>query len=96
MYTFNSNKILPLSTIFLSNINYMYIFIFLIIIIIILLIIMIFHNKVIDSFDNLVPDLYTFDTCCNENQIANCQTYGKTGVCNFYKNNKSCICQNAF
>jgi len=71
-------------------------YIYLLIFIIIIIFLMIYKNNVIDSFDNLVPDLYTYDTCCSENQIADCEKYGKTGVCNYYKNNKSCMCQNSF
>lgn len=71
---------------------YLYLFIF----IIIIFLLMICKHKMIDSFDNLVPDVYTYDTCCTENQIANCEKYGKTGVCNYYKNDKSCLCQNSF
>lgn len=50
----------------------------------------------VDSFDNLENNLYSYDTCCSPKEIAHCQTYGKTGVCNYYQNNKSCLCQNAF
>ena len=72
-------------------------YLYLIIIIMILLIFITnYKHKVIDSFDNLVPDLFTYDKCCSENQIADCEKYGKTGVCNYYKNNKSCMCQNSF
>ena len=71
-------------------------YLYLLFIIIILLFLMIYRQNVIDSFDNLVPDLYSNDTCCSEKQIADCEKYGKTGVCNYYKNNKSCLCQNGF
>jgi hypothetical protein len=47
--------------------------------------------KNIDKYSNR----FTNDTCCTEKQKENCMTYGKTGVCNYYKNNKSCLCQNA-
>ena len=50
------------------------------------------HNE---SFDNSKSDLFTYDSCCNEIQIANCEKYGKTGVCNYNENNNSCMCQNA-
>ena len=50
----------------------------------------------IDSFDNLQDNLFTYDSCCTQEEIAHCQTYGKTGVCNYSSNNKSCVCQNAF
>lgn len=39
-----------------------------------------------EKFDNH----FTNDACCNEDQIQNCQKYGKIGVCN--ENNK-CVCQ---
>jgi uncharacterized protein YxeA len=72
----------------------------LIIIIIIILIIILFlictKKKIIDSFDNLESNLYTYDSCCSQDQIKNCESYGKTGVCNYYKNNNSCMCQNSF
>ncbi len=55
-----------------------------------------YKRKHIDSFDNLENNLYTYDSCCNQEDIAHCQTYGKTGVCDYNKNNKSCLCQNAF
>jgi hypothetical protein len=54
------------------------------------------RKSTIDSFDNLENNLYTYDTYCTQEDIAKCQTYGKTGVCNYYQNNKSCLCQNAF
>ena len=55
-------------------------------------------RKQLDSFDNLQNNLYTYDSCCSQEKIAQCQTYGKTGVCysNNDKNCKSCVCQNAF
>lgn len=52
-------------------------------------------NKRIDNFDNLESNLYTYDTCCNELEKQNCMKYGKTGVCNYYKNNNTCLCQNS-
>lgn len=64
-------------------------FIFLIVIIFILII---YQRKVVDSFDNI----FTKSSCCNESEIANCETYGKTGVCNYILNNNSCLCQNSF
>jgi len=50
----------------------------------------------VDSFDNLTNNLYSYDSYCSQEKIAQCQSYGKTGVCNYYQNNKSCVCQNAF
>jgi len=50
----------------------------------------------VDSFDNLENNLYSYDTCCSQKEIAHCQTYGKTGVCNYSSNDKSCVCQNSF
>jgi len=67
--------------------------IILLIILIILIIFILNRNKLtVDSFSNL----YTRDNCCSQNEIAQCETYGKTGVCNYYKNNNSCMCQNSF
>jgi hypothetical protein len=73
--------------------------IILLVILIILIILIMFitykftKNKLtVDSFSNL----YTKDNCCNQDEIAQCETYGKTGVCNYYKNNNSCMCQNSF
>ena len=54
------------------------------------------RKATIDSFDNLEHNLYSYDSCCTQEDIAKCQTYGKTCVCNYYQNNKSCLCQNAF
>lgn len=54
------------------------------------------HNSSIESFDNLEDNLYSYDTCCSQKQIDNCEKYGKTGVCNYNENNKSCLCQNSF
>lgn len=62
--------------------------------IIIILIVLNKRNK--ESFDNLESNLYTYDTCCKEDEIQKCQTYGKTGVCNYNLNDKSCSCQSAY
>jgi len=51
------------------------------------------HSVPIESFDNLEFNLYSYDTCCSQKEIDNCEKYGKTGVC---KNNRSCLCQNSF
>lgn len=67
-----------------------------IILIFIIILICLYNNKVIDSFDNMEDNLYTYDTCCTIQENEKCMTYGKTGVCNYYKNNGSCLCQNAF
>jgi hypothetical protein len=67
-----------------------------IILIFIIILICMSNNKIIDSFDNMEDNLYTFDTCCTEQQNEKCMTYGKTGVCNYFKNDSSCLCQNAF
>lgn len=64
------------------------IFVFIIVIIFILII---YKKKVIDKFDNLEDNRFTYDTCCTEDQIANCEKYGRTGVCN-----KSCVCQDPY
>jgi hypothetical protein len=67
--------------------------IFLIIIIIILIFIIYFllPIKIIDKFNNL----YTKQSCCNEKYIKYCESWGKTGVCNF-DGSKSCMCLDAF
>ena len=52
-------------------------------------------RKPLDSFDNLQDNSYSYDSCCSQEKISQCQTYGKTGVCD-YNNCKSCVCQNAF
>jgi hypothetical protein len=71
-------------------------------IIILLLVIFIFYYintiyyKRKDYFDNMEDNLYSYDTCCTQDQMNNCMKYGKTGVCDYNKNNKSCMCQNSF
>jgi uncharacterized protein YxeA len=73
--------------------------IILILILVIILLLLIYYNKnrtIIDSFDNLENNLYTYDSCCSEKQKQHCMTYGKTGECNYNKNDKSCFCQNAY
>jgi hypothetical protein len=73
------------------------ILIFLIILALLTIFMMIYNNrKNKEQFDNLENNLYSFDTCCNEKEIKDCESYGKTGVCNYREHNKSCICQNAF
>jgi len=52
------------------------------------------HSLIIDNFDN--TDLYTKQSCCNEQQIKFCEKWGKTGVCNFQSSDKSCMCLDAF
>jgi hypothetical protein len=75
---------------------YMFILFSIIIIEIIIILYFIFKYKHIkEFFDNSKNDLFTYDSCCNETQIANCEKYGKTGVCNYDQNDNSCICQNA-
>ena len=70
--------------------------IFFIILILIIFLIFVCRKVIIDNFDNLENNIFTYDTCCTEKEIAHCETYGKTGVCNYLKNNKSCLCQNAY
>jgi hypothetical protein len=67
-----------------------------IIIILIIIYFAFFYKKTIDSFDNLESNPFTYDTCCTQSEIAKCETYGKTGVCDYNKNDKSCMCQNSF
>ena len=78
--------------------TYLYIFVSILFLIFIM---MIYRNRNknrnnIDKFDNMEDNIYTFDTCCTEKEKENCMTYGKTGVCNYYKNNGNCLCQNAY
>ena len=77
--------------------NFLMAVIILLLIIIFVLFLYIKNQQSIDSFDNLESNLYTYDTCCSQEQIANCIKYGKTGVCNYNNsNNKICECQNSF
>ena len=84
---------------------------FIIIVLIIFLAYIIYKYKesIIESFDagKLIPidvnkyvqtnDRFTKDKCCIEKEIYDCGTYGKTGVCDYYKSNsKSCICENTY
>jgi len=74
---------------------YVYNLLYILIMIELLLILylMVFNQyKKNESFNNLFTD----DICCTQNEMNNCYKYGKTGVCNYYKNNKSCLCQNSF
>ena len=41
-------------------------------------------------------NVYTDSSCCSQKQIAKCETYGRTGVCDYDKNDKSCMCQDGF
>lgn len=52
------------------------------------------NNTIIDNFDN--TDMYTKQSCCNEQQIKFCEKWGKTGICNFQSSDKSCMCLDAF
>ncbi len=63
----------------------------LLIFLVILLILFIINQKRNESFDN-----FTNDKCCDDNQISNCMKYGKTGVCNYFTNDKTCLCQNQY
>lgn len=84
---------------------------FIIIILIIFLAYIIYKYKqsIIESFEprKLIPigvnkyvqtnDRFTKDKCCTEKKIYDCRTYGKTGVCDYYKSNsKSCICEDTY
>ena len=69
---------------------------FILLIILLIVIILIMLKKNIESYDNLESNLFTYDSCCNEKQIRACETYGKTGVCNYNENNKLCVCQDSF
>jgi hypothetical protein len=72
--------------------------IFILSIFLIILILFIIYKKTytIDNFDNLESNIYTYDSCCNENEKLDCMKYGKSGVCNYFENNNSCLCQNSF
>jgi len=66
----------------------------------ILFVLAIFRNKTqkndMEKFSQInVEDRYTNDKCCTENEIEKCESYAKTGVCNYNKKDKSCLCQNA-
>jgi uncharacterized protein YxeA len=78
------------------NNKYLILYLSLLIIILIIISLIVYKKQIIDSFDNLESNLYTYDSCCTQDNIANCEKYGKTGVCNYYKDNKSCMCQNSF
>lgn len=69
---------------------------FIIFILLLIIIFLIIFKNNVESYDNLESNLYSYDTCCTEKNIRDCQTYGKTGVCNYNKNNISCICQDVF
>lgn len=45
--------------------------------------------------EGFLTDKYTNGKCCTEDEIQKCESYGKTGVCNYNRNDKSCLCQNA-
>jgi hypothetical protein len=62
----------------------------------IIIIYLMVSKKNTEFFDNLESNLYTYDTCCTEKQIKNCESYGNTGVCDYNNNINSCICQNSF
>jgi hypothetical protein len=72
-----------------SRTLYMLFFIFFILLIFAIIIRITLNTE---SFTN---NHFSNDTCCTESQIRDCETYGKSGVCNYYNNN-SCICQDAF
>jgi hypothetical protein len=69
---------------------------FIIFILLLTIIFLIIYNKNIESYNNLESNLYSYDTCCTEKQIRKCETYGKTGVCNYNQDNMSCLCQESF
>lgn len=69
---------------------------FIIFILLLTIIFLIIYNKNVESYNNLESNLYSYDTCCTEKQIRKCETYGKTGVCNYNQDNMSCMCQESF
>ena len=70
----------------------MILFIIIILIILAIIVAIIKNNRITDRFSNK----YTNDSCCTEIEKENCMKYGKTGICNYNKNDKSCFCQNAY
>lgn len=76
--------------------NKYFISIVIIVLLFILFLMFIYNNKILDKFDNMEDNIYTFDSCCLEKEKENCMKYGKTGVCNYMKNNGSCFCQNSY
>lgn len=54
------------------------------------------NNKNKELFTNNPVDIFTNDTCCNQKNIEGCNKYGQSGVCNYQRNNKSCLCQKAY
>ena len=69
---------------------------FIIFILLLIIIFLMIYKKNTESFDNLESNLYSYDTCCTEDDIRKCETYGRTGVCNYNDNNMGCICQDSF
>ncbi len=63
---------------------------------IVIFIIAIMHRKSKETFGNLNNDKFTDDSCCTDDEKSGCMKYGKTGVCNYFQNDNSCLCQNAF
>ena len=69
--------------------NIIYILLFILLVLFIIYFFMIHRRR--EKFENL----FTNGSCCSEDQIRECNTFGKSGVCNYFKNNNSCLCQNA-
>jgi thioredoxin-related protein len=69
---------------------------FILLILLIIIIFLLTLKKNNESFDNLESNLFTYDSCCDEKEIRACETYGKTGVCNYNQKNKLCVCQDSY
>ena len=63
--------------------------------IIVLILTLLYYKRKVVKQENFKNDRYTNGKCCTEMEIQKCESYGKTGVCNYNENNKSCLCQNA-
>ena len=58
---------------------------------------MLHSKKVSENFaKEQYTNLFTNGKCCSQKQIAQCEKYGRTGVCNYEKNDNSCMCQDGF
>ena len=71
-----------------------HLYLFILFLILLILILSFFLKNNIESFQTN-NNLFTYDSCCNQEDIQKCESYGKTGVCNYILNDNSCLCQNA-
>lgn len=72
-----------------------HLYLFILFLILLILILSFFLKNKIESFQTNNNNLFTYDSCCNQEDIQKCESYGKTGVCNYILNDNSCLCQNA-